>query len=137
MTRFLPVIILILSGFAYGQSDLPEYGKLSDIKDKTKIYVIAEGEARTAMLKTIDKQSKFSIIEKPEAAEIFIEYKMISRGTVPPTGMTLETGQMNVFYYRETTKVIAWSDSAEGGGFRGDTANRLLKKFLKAVEKKK
>ncbi len=127
-------VILVFSAIGFGQTDLPITGSIADIKDLSKIYVVADNESRKAILKQVKKQKIFVIVDNPDDAELFIEYKTISRRTVAM--MTTETGQMDVFIYRDKRKVIAWSDSSTGGGFNGDTANGLIKKFLKVTKKK-
>lgn len=90
-----------------------------------------DNESRKAVLKQIGKQKSWKIVEKPEDAEFFIEYKTISRQPLSPLGGTTETGQMDIYIYRDKKKIIAWTESTTGGGFKGDTANNLIKKFLK------
>lgn len=133
MKILLPLILLVLSTFAFAQSDLPEIGKLDDLKGKTKVYVIADGDARKAMVKKLT-EAKFTIADKAEDAEFFAEYRTLSRQPIAIAGTT-ETGQLDVFIYRDKKKVIAWSASSTGGGFGGDTAKGLIGKFLKAQKK--
>ncbi len=135
MIKLLPIIIFLLSFSVFSQSDLPEKGSLSDIHNKTKFYLVADNESRKAILKQIEKQKVFTVVDKSDDAEFFIEYKTISRQPIAIAGTT-ETGQMEVYIYRDKKKIIAWLESTTGGGFKGDTANRLIKKFLKAVETK-
>ena len=104
-------------------------------KALSKIYLVADNESRKAILKQFTKQKVFVIVDKPDDAEFFIEYKTISRQSFAMMGTT-ETGQMDVFIYRDKKKVIAWSESTTGGGFKGDTANHLIKKFFKVAKKK-
>lgn len=129
------IVMLAFSTISFGQTDLPIIGSISDIKGLSKVYIVADNESRKAILKQFEKQKVLSIVEKPDDAEFFIEYKTLSRQPFT-TGGTTETGQVDVFIYREKKKVIAWSESTTGGGFKGDTANRLIKKFLKILQKK-
>ena len=128
-------VILVFSAIGFGQTDLPITGSLPDIKDLSKLYLVADNKSRKAILKQFEKQKVFVIVDKPDDAELFIEYKTISRQPFAMMGTT-ETGQMDVFIYRDKRKVMAWSESTTGGGFKGDTANRLIKKFLKVTKKK-
>ena len=135
MKMLLPLFLLVLSSFAFGQSDLPDIGKLDDIKGRTKVYVIADGDSRKAMLKKLG-EAKLTIADKSDDAEFFMEYRTLSRqpfGILP--GATTETGQIDVFIYREKKKVVVWSDSKTGGGFKGDTANQIIARFIKAFKK--
>lgn len=118
-----------------GQSGLPDYGKIADIQGKSKVYLIADGESRTTMIKTLTKQKALTVVDKAEEAEFFIEYRTISR---QPFGFggTSETGQLDAYFYSENRRVVCWTKSDVGGGFKGDTARRLLNAFLKAFVKK-
>lgn len=134
MKKLIPLFLLVLSSFAIAQSDLPETGKLEDVKGKTKVYVIADGDARKAMVKKLS-DAKMTIADKADEAEFFAEYRTLSRQPIAIAGTT-ETGQLDIFIYRDKKKVIAWSASSTGGGFGGDTAKGLMSKFIKAVSKK-
>mgnify|MGYP001771077515 FL=1 len=129
------IVVLAFAAISFGQTELPIIGSISDIDGLSKVYLVADNESRKAIIKQFQKQKVLYLVEKPDDAQFFIEYKTISR---QPFGIggTTETGQMDVFIYREKKKVIAWSESTTGGGFKGDTANRLIKKFLKALNKK-
>src|SRR4051794_38957845 len=67
-------LVMFATEVADGQ-DLPQYGKISDIASGTKAYVIADGDYRKAILKDITKRKDVSLVEHPEDAEFFIEYK--------------------------------------------------------------
>jgi hypothetical protein len=137
MKYLLPIFLLLFAGCVFAQSDLPEIGKIEDVKGKSKVYLIADGESKKAMVKKLDA-SPFVVVGKSDEAEIFIEYKTISRqpfGILP--GATTETGQLDVFLFRDKKKIIGWSGSQTGGGFGGDTASKLLSKFVKELSKKK
>lgn len=125
------LLLLLLAIPAYSQ--LPDRGLISDLKGKTRVYVIAEGDAYKVINKAIAKS--LTVVNSEDAAEFFLEYKTVSRSTVGPTGMSLENGQLDAWLWREKKKVIAWSDSTTGGGFKGDTANKLIKRFLKDFKK--
>ena len=129
------IVVLAFSAISFGQTELPIIGSISDIDGLSKVYLVADNESRKAIIKQFQKQKVLYLVEKPDDAQFFIEYKTISRQPFD-IGGTTETGQMDVFIYREKKKVIAWSESTTGGGFKGDTANRLIKKFLKALNKK-
>lgn len=130
------LVLLVAPMVVFSQTDLPITGSIDDIKNRSKVYLIADNESRKAILKQLEKQKVFAIVNKPDDAEFFIEYKTISRQQLSMFGGTTETGQMDVYIFRDNKKVIAWSESTTGGGFKGDTANRLIKKFLNATKKK-
>lgn len=125
----------MFSAIGVGQTDLPTTGSIDDIKDLSKVYLVSDHESRKPIVKQFEKQKVFVIVDKSDDAEFFIEYKTLSRQSFALMGTT-ETGQMDVFIYRDKRKVIAWSESTTGGGFKGDTANSLIKKFLKVTKKK-
>lgn len=125
---------MLFAGPALAQSDLPETGTLSDLAGRTRVYLIADGEARPAMLKLIEKQKGLTVTGKPDDAEFFLEYKSVSRQEFG-FGGTTETGQLYAFFYRDKRKVIAWERSGTGGGFKGDTAKSLTKKFFSDLSK--
>jgi hypothetical protein len=118
-----------------GQNDLPTVGSFDDIKDLSKVYVAADNESRKAILKELNKQPAFSLVDKPEEAQFFLEYKTISRQQFSVfTGGTTETGQLDAYVRHDGKKIVAWSESMTAGGFKGDTAHRLIGKFLKRVK---
>lgn len=132
------LIILITFVFSattlFAQTDLPDRGELSDIKDNNKLYISASAEKYNAIKKRILKSELFEIADKSENAEIFLEYKTISRQSFG-FGGTTETGQINVYIYRKEKKLIVWSKEKTGGGYKADTAKKLIKLFLKDYKK--
>jgi len=133
---FLLIGLLVFVGRTLGQNDLPTIGTFDDIKGLSKGYVVADNESLKAMLKELKKQPAFTLVDKPDDAEFFLEYKTISRQQLGLTGGTTETGQLDAYVRRDGKKVVAWSQSTTGGGFKGDTAHRLIEKFLKRAKNK-
>ena len=129
------VVLLAFSGRTLGQNDLPTIGSFDDIKGLSKVYVVADNESRKPILKVLKKQPAFTLVDKPEDAEFFLEYKTISRQQFAMMGTT-ETGQLDAYVRRDGKKVVAWSESTTGGGLKRDTANHLIKKFMKRVKNK-
>jgi hypothetical protein len=129
--KFLLLLLLTIPAFA--QSDLPDRGDIADIKGKTKVYVAADGEHYDAITKALAKH--FTLSPKAADADFFLAYESLSRDVVGPSRMHLEKGQLTAYYYRDKTKVIAWSDHRVGGGFKADTSKELVKRFLKAFTK--
>src|SRR5436305_1881564 len=101
---FTLAVILVFSAIGLGQTDLPIIGSIDDIKDLSKVYLVADNESRKAILKQFEKQKDFVVVDKPDDAEFFIEYKTLSRQPIAIMGTT-ETGQMDVFIYRDKKKV--------------------------------
>lgn len=135
MKKLLPILILLLAAAAFAQSDLPELGTIADIVGKTRMYIVADAEARKSILKKLGDKSGITIATKPGDAEFFLEYRTLDRDRVTMMEIPVETGQIDVYYYRDKQKVIAWSNSG-GGGFRDDTPGSIMGKFLKAYNKK-
>lgn len=132
----LGFLVLLFSVSGSAQADLPEIGTLADIKGKTNVYIVADGESLKAILKKL-KGSPLVVVTKATEADFFLEYKTIARDQVAGSGMTLETGQIDVYIYRDKTKVIAWSDSKVAGGWSGGAAGQLTGNFIKAFSKSK
>lgn len=126
-------LILLFAASCFGQSALPDRGTLADIQGRTKVYVIADAEHFASVEKAISK--KLVIVNSAADAEFFLEYQTLSTKTVGPSGMSLETGQLEAYFNREKQKVIAWSASKTGGAFNGDTSMRLTKQFIKDLTK--
>jgi hypothetical protein len=135
--RLVTILFVALFGLpAFAQSDLPEIGKLSDITGKTRFYITADAMNSKYMIKELKKHSELTQVYKPEDADFFIEYKSLSR-TAPTNslGLTTETGQLDVYFYQEKRKVIAWSDSAYST--LDLPSVKLTAKFLKAFSPNK
>lgn len=123
--------LLYMASRGFGQTNLPEVGTLDALKGKTKVYLIADGESKKSITKKLDKL--LTIVGVPADAEFFLEYTIIDRDRV--AGMIMETGQIDAFYYRDKIKVIAWTGSKVGGGFKGDTPWALADRFARAYKK--
>lgn len=120
------LLLLLLTAPLYAQ--LPDRGNIGDIKGMSKVYVFADGDYYKAIVKNV----KFVQVDRPEDAEFFLEYKTLSRTISGPTNMSLETGELMAYTYKDKRKVIAWSDSLTAGGFKGDAAGKLARRFMKA-----
>lgn len=68
-------LLLLMPGIAFAQVptpnlNAPEYGKLEEIKDKRKAYVMSlDGKAREIIVKELTKNKRFEVVESPELAE--------------------------------------------------------------------
>lgn len=135
--RFFPAIlfpIFVLNVLA--QQEHPELGKLDELKGKSKIYIAAQdGTARDAIVKALGKKPVLTVVGKPDEAEFFLEYTTIARDTRTSLGMVSETGRLDAYYYRDGKKVVAWTKTHVGAGYRGDTPGDITKKFLKEWRK--
>ena len=129
------LLIALLAPPAFAQSDLPTIGTLDEIKGKTKFYVVANTDDRDKIVKVLKKRPELVVVGEPDDAEFFIEYRETSRDE--KMMMTMARGQMDVYVIREKKKVIAWTDSASGGGFKSAVAGELAGKLENALKEKK
>lgn len=125
------LLLLLLSVPAFAQ--LPDHGDIADLKGKTRVYIVADGDAYTAINKAVAK--RLTVVSKSADAEFFLEYKTISRTTNPIAGFTLENGQLDAYVLQDKSRLVAWSDHLTGGGFKGDTAKQLAQRFIKVLTK--
>lgn len=128
MKIFSLILLLAIAGIA--QSDLPDIGKLSDIQGKTKVYLTAEAPRLKYIKKEFDKQKTLQAVDKPSDADFIIEYRVLRVDRVTSLEMLSETGQMDVYFYRDGKKVIAWSEGKYSSLRPGYVL--LMREFLKA-----
>ena len=136
MKKFLPLplFILVFSAAAFAQSDLPQIGKLDDIKGKTKFYLVADTFHSKLMLKEIAKQKALIRVDRAEDAEFFIEYKALSRQPFGETVHISETGELRVYFYKDDKKkVIVWADTHNSHDIQPTPSDDLMRKFLKEI----
>lgn len=133
MKKLLLLILLIVAKSAFAQSDLPDIGKIEDIKGRTKIYLSGDAINIKAMQQELSRRKDISIADKPENAEFFIEYKMLNVDYITDFHFPVETGQLDVYFYRDKKKVVVWSKGATKS-MKPPTVS-LLKKFLKDFTK--
>lgn len=121
------LLLVLFASVTFGQ--LPDKGSISDLKGKTKVYVVAT----TNNARYIEKELKktFQIVQKAADAEFFLEYKILSIMKSGSLGLDDETGQLDAYFYQDKTKVVAWSESASSG-FRNEPNVTLPRKFVKA-----
>jgi hypothetical protein len=127
------LLLLLLAIPVFSQSDLPDRGKLSDLTGKTKVYISADGEHYEAIEKGIKKQ--FKIADKASEADFILSYESLANRVVGPTSIHLEKGQLTAYYFRDKTKVIAWTQTHDDGAFKAATSKALISRFLKAWSK--
>lgn len=112
MRKLIPLFILAFSFAAFGQTDLPDIGSLADIKGKTKVYIVTDAQNLKQVLKGLKDQSTIVRVDRPDDADFFMEYKEIAdRKQVTSLKLDVITGQMDVYFYRDKRKVVAWSES--------------------------
>ena len=123
------VLLLFLALPCFAQADLPDHGTLADIKG-SKVYIVANTEHLKQMTKVLTKA--FTIVGSTSGADFFLEYKATYIKEVSALKLPVETGQLDAYVYRDTQKVIVWTDSTSSGG---STAAKLSKRFITAWKK--
>jgi len=134
MKILLPLFILFSTITAFSQTNLPDKGSLADIKGKTKIYISADAINSKYIESEIVKHKSLSLAKSADTADFFIEYKSIETTYASSLHLPIETGQIDVYFFRDKKKVIVWS-KGDTKGNKGP-APSLLKQFLKEFEKK-
>jgi hypothetical protein len=139
------IIILMLALAAFGQTDLPIIGKVSDLTGKTKVYLLAETtKSREKIQKILNKDKTFQIVADAKDADFILEFKPISK-TQPASlgiGRFEDVAEMTAYFYNpEKRKVVAWSMTKDkykkGWGGTKENENFLTNEFLKVVKGKK
>lgn len=129
----LKLLFICLFAFpAFAQTDLPIFGKLSEIEGKSTFYVVAEDAADRRQIENVLSERLVKVID-PAKADLFVEYKSISRTTKFFGGT--ERGAMTLYYVRGDKRVIVWSDAVTGGAYKSDAARRLARKLRSALKK--
>lgn len=119
----LLVILLLFTSIAIPQT-------IADINGMSKFYVIGNQADREKVVKILGKRLQ-GVTE--DEAEFFLEYRELSRDSFGFYGGVIARGQMDAFIKRGETKVVVWSASASGGGYKSAVAGELAGKFLKAL----
>jgi hypothetical protein len=128
-------LILLSAGVSFAQSDLPDKGSLSDIKGKTKIYIAADAINAGYINSELAKHKEFANTASADTAEFIVEYHTISTDTATSLQLPIETGQVDVYFFRDGKRVVVWS-KGDTKGNRGPAAS-LFKQFLKDLAKTK
>lgn len=132
--------ILLTLLLLFAQTDLPEYGDLSELKGKQKVYVAADEQAsRNYIVKMLQKD--FTVVNSPEEAEFFLLYEVKasteSRGRQPSH---YKRSEMVAYTLADKRKRILWSEDEtweQRGRMAYSAPNEynLTKNFLKALKK--
>lgn len=141
------LLILALAFCAFGQSDLPIIGQISDIKNFKKVYLVIESteDRKMILLALKKKKSTLEVVGDPKDADFFLEFKTLARQDkkVLIGSQYTETGEMHAYFYNsEKKKVVAWSESKlyyESSGLQVESPNSyvLTRKFVNALNGKK
>jgi hypothetical protein len=133
MKALILPFVLILAIATLAQSDLPDKGTLADIKGKSKVYLAIDAENIKAVQKEIQKQKQLQVVDKAEDSEFIIEYKKTNLRYVTDFNFPVETGQLDVYFSRNSKKVIVWTESGSKSMKppSADLVNKFLKTFIK------
>jgi hypothetical protein len=117
-------------------NNLPEYGDITDVKSLQKVYLIADStNARKLILSELKKYPSLNVVNSPDEAEYFIEYKILRQETGQTSlNITVDTSEMVVYVLRNKRRKVAWSKTQISGITRPNEVN-LTRNFLKALKK--
>lgn len=117
-------------------NNLPEYGDIADVKNLHKAYLIADStNARKLILSELKKYPSLNVVNSPDEAEYFIEYKILRQETGQTSlNITVDTSEMVVYMLRDKRRRVAWSKTQISGITRPNEVN-LTRNFLKALKK--
>lgn len=134
MKTTLVLVFFLLGSSILAQSDFPKYGTLADLDGLSKYYINADAEAKEQIEKRLKKLG-WKAVGDPVEAEIFVEYRELAQNET--LFMRLARGQMDIFIFRDGSRVVAWSKVASGGAYKGNVAHKLSGQFLDALKKRK
>jgi hypothetical protein len=110
---------------------LPTYGELSDLQGLSKVYVVADPDARKLIIEEL-KKSSLQVMADPKEAEFIIECE---RKEPVVTMYTQHLSyEMTVLTIREEKRRIAWSKLKSS---LRPPAKLLTRDFLKDLKKLK
>jgi hypothetical protein len=149
MKLFLPICILLFTVSAFGQSDLPIIGEISQLQGMTKVYIAgATSDERKIVLTAFKKEQKkipFVVVGDPDEAEFFMNFGELSRQVVANnrSGAYQERDELEVYFYnKDKKKVIVFTDTetldrtSSGFNFSFPNSFNLTRNFFKAYNKK-
>jgi len=118
-------------------NNLPEYGDIADIKDLQKVYLVADStDARNLILKELKKYPTLIVVNSPNEAEFFLEYKVL-RQEESSSGLKIPitTSEMIVYTSKNKNRRIAWSKTENDAGISRPNEVNLTRSFIKALKK--
>ena len=135
---FLFVVVTFLAVPMLAQdNNLPEYGDIADIKDLQKVYLVADStDARNLILKELKKYPTLIVVNSPNEAEFFLEYKVL-RQEESSSGLKIPitTSEMIVYTSKNKNRRIAWSKTENDAGISRPNEVNLTRSFIKALKK--
>ena len=135
--------ILLTLLLLFAQTDLPEYGEITELKDNLKVYLATESpSSRKLIIKALDK--KFTVVSSPDDAEFFLTYDV--EASTESRGLQrshyMRSRMLAYTLTEKGRKRILWSDdetweSRGGMTFTAPNEWNLAKNFIKALKKAK
>ena len=142
MRNFSTAAILIASFllpiFAQ-ENNLPEYGDITDLKNMQKVYLLADStDARKLILNELKKYPNLQVVNSPDEAEFFIEYKVLKSERIQTgimAGASDSTSEMTVYILKDKRRRVAWSKTQDDSGISRPNEINLTRNFIKALKK--
>jgi len=135
------LLITLLTSTVLAQ-ELPEYGQITELQGKQKVYIAAESvSSRKIIANELKKQ--FILVDSPDEAEFILLYTVeSSTESLGRRRSHYMRSQLTAYVQTEKRKRILWQDDEtyeESSGFSLSRPNEmnLAKNFLKALKKAK
>jgi hypothetical protein len=134
-----PMKALLLALLLLAPQELPEYGELSELRGKTKVFIYADSPgSRKLIASEIKKQ--FQSVDSPDNADFILLYEV--KASTEDRGRQRShymRSQLTAYVQKERKRIL-WQDDEtyeESGGFSLSRPNELnlAKNFLKALKK--
>jgi hypothetical protein len=118
-------------------NNLPEYGDIADLKNLQKVYLITDStDARNFILKELKKYSALNVVNSPDEAEFFLEYKVL-RHEDSSVGLKIPitNSEMTAYILKDKNRRVAWSKTENDAGISRPNEVNLTRNFIKALKK--
>ena len=135
---FLFVVVTFLAVPMLAQyNNLPEYGDIADIKDLQKVYLVADStDARNLILKEMKKYPTLIVVNSPNEAEFFLEYKVLRQEESSSSlKIPITISEMIAYTSKNKNRRIAWSKTENDAGISRPNEVNLTRSFIKALKK--
>ena len=135
--RILTLAVLLTAVPTVAQENLPKIGATGGVANLHKLYLNADStDSRKLILKELKKYPDLTVIDSPDNAEYFIDYKLLRQQTGQTSlNVTIYTSEMTAYLLREKRKIVAWSRT-ETSDVRGrPNETNLIRHFLDALKK--
>ncbi len=118
---------LALTAFAQ-EGPLPEYGDVSELSGKGKVYVTAElAESRKNILRELAKYKALEVVDSPDDAEFLLLFT--SRTDAPVSKLSAVVIQPG------GRRRVLWEEDEHQSAISKPNSVNLTRKFIKALKK--